>query len=376
MLVSNTGQTVDRRLLSAIGSRNKTYSQGFETGTNPGGYSLASVGVYVYVETLGTGETFTVHIYTANSAGAPDTLAYTLTSPASYADRAVNTFTAPAGATLDADTDYFVVFEGTADESLDFILGLTSSDEQDRGSRSGWEIEDTNRYQGLMQTAGNSYQISVNGSAVPTDVPSTWALKPTGLTTGDTFRLLFLSSTKRDASSTDIADYNTFIQTTADAGHTAIQGYSDGFRVVGCTSSADARDNTRTIYTASDKGVSIYWLNGARAADDYEDFYDGDMGRGSPTATIGMKTGTDGPDYIPAQRTTPGPAAITTAPKNSMQVQFPDPWAMTKYASEHPATQAPQAPSTATPQARQAQHAQCTAYRRSSKWLPRPATRR
>ena len=293
VLVSNTGQTVDRRLLSAIGSRNKTYSQGFETGTNPGGYSLASVGVYVYVETLGTGETFTVHIYTANSAGAPDTLAYTLTSPASYADGAVNTFTAPAGATLDADTDYFVVFEGTADASLDFILGLTSSDEQDRGSRSGWEIEDTNRYQGGLQTAGNSYQISVNGSAVPTDVPSTWALKPTGLTAGDTFRLLFLSSTKRDASSTDIADYNTFIQTTADAGHTAIQGYGDGFRVVGCTGSVDARDNTLTIYTTSDKGVPIYWLNGAKAADDYEDFYDGDW---DEEANDKNESGTDGPD--------------------------------------------------------------------------------
>ena len=272
VLVSNTGQTADPRLLSAIGSRNKTYSQGFETGTNPGGYSLASVGVYVYVETLGTGETFTVHIYTANSAGAPDTLAYTLTSPASYADGAVNTFTAPAGATLDAATDYFVVFEGTADTSLDFILGLTSSDEQDRGSRSGWEIEDTNRYQGGLQTSGNSYQISVNGSAIPTDVPSTWALKPTGLTTGDTFRLLFLSSTKRDASSTDIADYNTFIQTAAAAGHTAIQEYSSSFTAVGCTSSTDARDNTDTTGT----GVPIYWLAGDKVADDYEDFYDGD----------------------------------------------------------------------------------------------------
>ena len=293
VLVSNTGQTVDPRLLSAIGSRNKTYSQGFETGTNPGGYSLASVGVYVYVETLGTGETFTVHIYTANSAGAPDTLAYTLTSPASYADGAVNTFTAPAGATLDADTDYFVVFEGTADASLDFILGLTSSDEQDRGSRSGWEIEDTNRYQGLMQTAGTSYQISVNGSAVPTDVPSTWALKPTGLTTGDTFRLLFLSSISRNGSATGITDYNTFVQDRADAGHTAIQGYSDGFRVVGCTNNAGARDNTRTIYTASDKGVSIYWLNGARAADDYEDFYDGDWDEETNDKN---ESGTDGPD--------------------------------------------------------------------------------
>ena len=289
VLVSNTGQTVDPRLLSAIGSRNKTYSQGFETGTNPGGYSLASVGVYVYVETLGTGETFTVHIYTANSAGAPDTLAYTLTSPASYADGAVNTFTAPAGATLDADTDYLVVFEGTADASLDFILGLTSSDEQDRGSRSGWEIEDTNRYQGLMQTAGNSYQISVNGSAIPTDVPSTWALKPIGLTAGDTFRLLFLSSTKRDASSTDIADYNTFIQTTADAGHTAIQEYSSSFTSVGCTSSTDARDNTDTTGT----GVPIYWLGGDKVADNYADFYDGDW---DEEANDKNESGTDGPD--------------------------------------------------------------------------------
>ena len=106
-------------------------------------------------------------------------------------------------------------------------------------------------------------------------VPSNWTLKPTALATGDKFRLLFLSSTKRNASSTDIADYNTFIQTRAAAGHTDIQAYSAGFRVVGCTAAVDARDNTSTTYTATDKGVPIYWLNGAKAADQYEDFYDG-----------------------------------------------------------------------------------------------------
>ena len=37
----------------------------------------------------------------------------------------------------------------------------------------------------------------------------------------------------------------------------------------------DARDNTGTTYTSSDKGVRIYWLNGDKAADQYEDFYDG-----------------------------------------------------------------------------------------------------
>ena len=77
-----------------------------------------------------------------------------------------------------------------------------------------------------------------------TEVPADWSLKPTAVTAGDQFRLLFLSSTKRNASSTDIADYNTFIQTRAAAGHTDIQAYSAGFRVVGCTADTDARDNT------------------------------------------------------------------------------------------------------------------------------------
>ena len=37
----------------------------------------------------------------------------------------------------------------------------------------------------------------------------------------------------------------------------------------------DARDNTETTYISTAKGVPIYWLNGAKAADEYEDFYDG-----------------------------------------------------------------------------------------------------
>ena len=56
-----------------------------------------------------------------------------------------------------------------------------------------------------------------------TEVPLNWSLVPTGLNTGDQFRLIFLSSTKRDATSTAIDDYNTFVQTLAAAGHTDIQ---------------------------------------------------------------------------------------------------------------------------------------------------------
>ena len=114
--------------------------------------------------------------------------------------------------------------------------------------------------------------------AVPTtDVPVNWSLVPSGLQEGDQFRLLFISSSSRNASPTSIDTYNAWIQNLAAAGHTDIQGYSSTFNVVGSTADVDARDNTGTTYTSgsSYKGVPIYWLNGNKVADDYEDFYDG-----------------------------------------------------------------------------------------------------
>ena len=104
-----------------------------------------------------------------------------------------------------------------------------------------------------------------------TMVPHDWSLKPSGLGTGDQFRLIFLSSSTRDASSNDIEVYNTFIQNGAATGHADIRTYSSSFKVVGCTSSVDARDNTGTTGT----GVPIYWLGGSQVADNYADFYDG-----------------------------------------------------------------------------------------------------
>ena len=77
-----------------------------------------------------------------------------------------------------------------------------------------------------------------------TEVPANWALKPSVLSGGDKFRLLFITSTTRNAVPTAIADYNTFVQNRAAAGDTAIQSYSSGFRAVGSTEDVDARDNT------------------------------------------------------------------------------------------------------------------------------------
>ena len=125
-------------------------------------------------------------------------------------------------------------------------------------------------------------------------VYSDWNAKPSGISGGDQFRLIFLSSTKRKATSLDIADYNTFVQDLAAGGHNAIRPYADGFKVVGCTASmpgfpagVNARDNTGTTGT----GVPIYWLKGTRVADNYADFYDGSW---DDEANIKNESGSNG----------------------------------------------------------------------------------
>ena len=54
---------------------------------------------------------------------------------------AINTFTAPANATLEKETDYFVVFEETETGSdTGYRLKQTTSDNEDSGKASGWSI--------------------------------------------------------------------------------------------------------------------------------------------------------------------------------------------------------------------------------------------
>ena len=104
-------------------------------------------------------------------------------------------------------------------------------------------------------------------------VPLDWSLKPAGIGPGERFRLIFLSSTKRNATSNNIETYNTFVQNRAAAGHANIQDHASRFRVVGCTQAVDARDNTGT--NTNGPGVPIYWVGGNKVADDYTDLYDG-----------------------------------------------------------------------------------------------------
>ena len=280
-LVSNTGQTTSTATGLLVGtSMGNKYSQAqqFTTGDNEDGYTLSTV--QIYIREFAGSDAAKISIYEANSSGNPNSSLYQLTNPSQIANNRLNTFTAPANVTLAKETKYLVVAEAT---SGSFEIGYTSSNAEDSGKANGWSINNRRHTRdsdsgswSLSPVGSTNIRISLSG-AINTniEVPFDWSLIPTGRGPGDRFRLIFLSSTKRDGSSTTLADYNTFIQNRVAAGHPDILVYSANFSAVGCTEDTDARDNTGTTYTSTDKGVRIHWLGGAKVANQYEDFYDG-----------------------------------------------------------------------------------------------------
>ena len=143
----------------------------------------------------------------------------------------------------------------------------------------------------------------------PETVYANHPLIPDDLGVGDSFRLLFVTADTKAATSTSNLVYSNFIN--APAAHIVEPGnlvYEWGVVNIAQTSlvslpGADARLRTDTTWTATDRGVPIYWLNGARVADDYADFYDGSwenedkprngLGNPRPLAGTAPWTGTD-----------------------------------------------------------------------------------
>ncbi|MDE2988926.1 MAG: SwmB domain-containing protein [Chloroflexota bacterium] len=136
--VSNTGQTPrPGTFFGGISSTlNYRHAQGFTTGDHTAGYTLSEVGV-VIGQVDGGGQ-LQLSIYTSVSDN-PGSSLYTLANPASITNGAVNTFTAPADATLDANTQYFLVMETNTGS---FRLAQTRSTGEDDGAASGWSIKD------------------------------------------------------------------------------------------------------------------------------------------------------------------------------------------------------------------------------------------
>ena len=124
------------------------------------------------------------------------------------------------------------------------------------------------------QPAAAQSDVSATGAfVVPYDpevivVPDDWELIPDGLSTGDEFRLMFVTQERRDARSSDIADYDAFVQASAAGSnaHEALRAYAPLFKVLGSTSTVDARDHlSMDPNDPSDLDVPVYWVGGPRA---------------------------------------------------------------------------------------------------------------
>ena len=97
---------------------------------------------------------------------------------------------------------------------------------------------------------------------------------PAGLNPGDRYRLVFVTSTQRDATSSDIEDYNNFVTAAAEA-VPELAALGTTWKAIGSTETVDARDNTETNPLLDGVGVPIFRVDGVQVADNNADLWDG-----------------------------------------------------------------------------------------------------
>ena len=163
-------------------------------------------------------------------------------------------------------------------------------------------------------------------------VYSDWGPKPNGVSGGDQFRLIFLSSTERKPNSTNIADYNTIRprrRRSRPHRHPAIRRRFQRRRLhgtmPGCRRTGQHGDH---VHQRQQPGLPIYWLKGNKVADNYQDFYNGDW---DDEANDKTELGNNGPRYLTGAPTTRRPAAKTTAPRHP-SAETSRLWAILKFA--------------------------------------------
>ncbi len=128
------------------------------------------------------------------------------------------------------------------------------------------------------------------------EVPVDWPLLPAGLNPGDLFRLIYVTSQATTAQTSDPAVYDTFVRAEitgnnlVNGGVSALAGHAESFKAIAETSvqggsgfgasqsmHTTARDHAQFNPDDGDHpDVPIYWVAGAKVADDNADFTDGD----------------------------------------------------------------------------------------------------
>ncbi len=127
-LIKNLSQTHAPDLqVGTLDSSHFTVAVRFETGSHEGGYALTSVTINAE-NNIASDDSPRVSIYSAASGNdpAPNASVYTLTNPSSFGAGNL-TFTAPADATLEKDTKYFVLIESAVSGGFYHVNGTTSN---------------------------------------------------------------------------------------------------------------------------------------------------------------------------------------------------------------------------------------------------------
>ena len=125
---------------------------------------------------------------------------------------------------------------------------------------------------GLLTLGILSLALRQHASAVVFDFTSQL---PAGLSPGDNYRVVYVTSLTTTALSTDIDDYNIHAQNDASQSAT-LNALGSTWKAVGSTSAVDAIDNTASQPDAGDQ-FPIYTTGGARVANDYTDLWDGSL---------------------------------------------------------------------------------------------------
>ena len=133
--VSNTGKGNSGTV--TIGSND--YAQAFTTGSSTSGYDFDSVVLDLGNAPTGSG-TLTVTVRDDASGDPSSTVLYTLTNPTSIQGNTPNTFTAPANASLDGDSTYWVVASYSANSGSPNWWRTNISNGVDSSSAAGWSI--------------------------------------------------------------------------------------------------------------------------------------------------------------------------------------------------------------------------------------------
>ena len=209
-LVSNLGQSTGG---SNSGGVYDT-GQEFTTGDNSAGYTLSSIEVRLHNVGPVTHTYPTVKVF-RGSANGMEVTALTAPSTEGVNGHSNYTYTAPANVTLDAETSYWVVYEGGSNGGV----SITSSTAEDATPASGWSIAD--KFQRRSASSTGSFtdftdttvaQIRVNGaikSATPTNTAPTVAnaIPDQTATEGAAFSYQFPDTTFNDVDTSDTLIY-------------------------------------------------------------------------------------------------------------------------------------------------------------------------